>query len=1125
MNSRPSAKSNTHAGEKENQLSKNDSFPVVGIGASAGGLEAFTLLLRALPHETGAGFVLIQHLDPTHHSILTELLSKATSMPVSEAEEHMEVEPNHVYVIPPNQNMAISGGTLKLTPRTETRGQSMPIDHFLRSLAEDQGSTAIGVILSGTGSDGTLGLAAIKAEGGITFAQDEKSARYDGMPRSAIAAGCVDSILPPEGIATELTRIGSHPYVTKPTTAEDLVPAGEVGLGNIVALVRNATGVDFTHYRRTTINRRIARRMLLHRVDKTEDYVGLLRRDPAEVRALYHDMLINVTSFFRNPESFEVLKRIIYPDILKVRSPQMPIRMWVPGCSSGEETYSLAISLLEFLGDDIASIPIQLFGTDLSDAGVERARAGIYPENIQADVTPERLRRFFVNTENGYQISKTIRDMCVFARQNIFMDPPFSQLDLISCRNLLIYLEPVLQANMFPIFHYALKPNGFLMLGASEGIGTFSHLFATVEKKHKLYAKKATAARPHLEFPVGTFAGKDTNRGIDKGARAANERGQTTMEVLKEADGVVLSQYAPAGVVINDDLEVLQFRGKTGAYLEPAPGSASLALLKMARPGLLFDLRSSIDKVKKENVPVTREDVQITSEDRVRNITLKVIPLKSSHLRERNFLVLFEESVGRRTPAKTEGVVAGKSEQEGEVPQVTLLKKELAATKEYLQSLVETEQAANEELQSASEEILSSNEELQSTNEELETTKEELESTNEELNTVNEELRSRNFELGQARDYAQAINAQLNLAQQAAKLASWEWFPDTGAIKWSDNAAAICGFRSKSFDVSYENWLLLVHPEDRERVKNALATAVQERSDYEIEFRIVCPDGATRWLAARGKIYAGDQVKSLRMVGVHIDITDDKMAEEALRSSEKLAAAGRLAAVLGHEINNPLESLTGVMYLLSQNSTLDPPVREYVALAQEELRRLALISKQSLELHRESPAPVRVKVSEIVESILSLSATKIHECGVNIKKRYEFDGEILGFPAELRQVFINLIINAIEASDVGGTVRIHVFGSCDWRHSQRQGVRIVIADEGPGIPAEHRGKVFQPFFTTKGQKGTGVGLWVTQGVIQKHKGSIHFRSSISPRYHGSCFSVFLPGEGRRPAKLRTIPAA
>jgi two-component system CheB/CheR fusion protein len=818
MNSRPSAKSNKPGGEEENQLSKNDSFSVVGIGASAGGLEAFTLLLRALPDQTGAGFVLIQHLDPTHESMLTELLSKATSMPVSEAKEDMEVERNHVYVIPPNQNMAISDGTLKLTPRIETRGQAMPIDHFLRSLAEDQGSAAIGVILSGMGSDGTLGLAAIKAEGGITFAQDEKSAKYDGMPRSAIAAGCVDSVLPPAGIAAELARIGSHPYVTKPKTSEELVPEGEVGLGNIFALVQNATGVDFTNYRRTTINRRIARRMLLHKIDKTEDYVGLLRENLAEVRALYHDMLINVTSFFRNPEAFEILKQTVFPDIVKGKSPEMPIRIWAPGCSSGEETYSLAISLLEFLGDNITSTPIQFFGTDLSDTGIEKARVGIYPENIQADVTPERLRRFFVKTANGYQISKTIRDMCVFARQNIFIDPPFSQLDLISCRNLLIYLEPVLQRNVLPILHYALKPNGFLMLGASEGIGTFAHLFGTVEKKQKIFAKKATAARPPLEFPVGSFAGKDTNKGIGKRGRSADEHGRNAMEVQKEADGVVLSEYAPAGVVINDDLEVLQFRGKTGTYLEPAPGSASLALLKMARPGLLCDLRVAIDKAKKENGPVTREDVQITSEDQVRNITLKVIPLKSPHLRERNLLVLFEERAGRK-PVKTEGIAGGKSEQEGETPQVTLFKKELAATKEYLQSLIEAGQEANEELQSANEEILSSNEELQSTNEELETAKEELQSTNEELHTLNEELRNRNFELGQSRDYAQALNARLNLAQQAGELASWEWFPDTGDIKWSDNAASICGFGSKNFDLNHENWLQLVHPEDRERVR------------------------------------------------------------------------------------------------------------------------------------------------------------------------------------------------------------------------------------------------------------------------------------------------------------------
>jgi two-component system CheB/CheR fusion protein len=476
---------------------------IVGIGASAGGLEAFTQLLAGMPTDTGMAFVLVQHLDPRHESMLADLLSRATGLPVDEVRDGMLVEANHVYVIPPNTNMAVLHGRLSLMPRTETRGQHMPVDFFLRSLANDQGSHAIGVILSGTASDGTEGLKAIKAEGGLTFAQDRKSAKYDGMPHGAISAGVVDLVLAPEKIAAELARLGRHPDVAprKAALAEDPLPETAADLDKVFILLRSATGVDFTFYKPATLKRRISRRMLLHKIESLAHYVRFLKQTPSEADALYLELLINVTSFFRDPETFETLKKKIFPKLLKNRPPQTPLRIWVPACATGEEAYSLAIVLMEILGGTQSGVPVQIFATDISDRAIEYARLGIYPESITSDVSAARRRRFFVKNENGWQVSKSIRDLCVFARQDVTKDPPFSKLDLVSCRNLLIYMRPVLQKMVIPTFHYALKPNGILMLGGSETIGGFADLFALADKKLKVYARQPSAHRMEFELP------------------------------------------------------------------------------------------------------------------------------------------------------------------------------------------------------------------------------------------------------------------------------------------------------------------------------------------------------------------------------------------------------------------------------------------------------------------------------------------------------------------------------------------------------------------------------------------------------------------------------------------------
>jgi two-component system CheB/CheR fusion protein len=752
-----SAKKNNGQSDASEQ-GQNKSFPIAGIGASAGGLEAFRQLLEHLPTDTGMAFVLVQHLDPKHESILTELLSRSTRMRVSEVREGMAVEPNHIYVIPSNSNMAIVDGVLRLSPREEGRARRRPIDYFLRTLAEDQGNRAIGIILSGTASDGTLGLEAIKAEGGITFAQDSKSAKYDSMPRSAIAAGHVDFILSPEDIARELGRISRHPYVT-PAAAlavEDAQSTGQSNFRKILTLLRKAKGVDFTDYKANTLHRRIARRIVLNKLEGMEDYARFLRENAAEMEALYQDILINVTSFFRDPETFAILKERIFPHIVKHRAPGEPIRIWSLGCSTGEEAYSIAISFAEYAEEQAEHIPVHIFATDLSEKGIEKARAGLYSKEIAENVSPGRLRRFFTESEDGYLVSKPIRDMVVFAQQNVLVDPPLSRLDLISCRNLLIYLEPVLQKQVLPTLHYALKPTGILWLGSSETVGLASELFAPEDKKHRFYSRKPAAIRSSFKSVSGSA-------GLQKAAtgQRTNYVGmqiRTEHDAQKEADRILLARYSPASALINADLEILQFRGSASAYLEPPSGKATFNLLKMAREGLMLPLRSAIQKARKDDTTVRKEGVRVNYDGESQMINLEVIPIKSIAARERCFLVVFEPVPSQNQDQETRrrGAKAGQPKRKiGRASEAARLQEELAATREYMQSLVEQHEAVNEELQSANEEVQSSNEELQSINEELETAKEELESSNEELATLNDELHNRNLDLS-------VLNGDLN---------------------------------------------------------------------------------------------------------------------------------------------------------------------------------------------------------------------------------------------------------------------------------------------------------------------------------------------------------------------------
>jgi two-component system CheB/CheR fusion protein len=739
--------------ELDNQSKSSDDLLIAAIGASAGGLEAGTELVENLDPNSGMAYVFIPHLDPTHSSIMKDLLGKETSMPVTEVTDGTRVTANHVYVIPPNALMTIDGHVLRLSPRDLARGGHMPIDHFMRVLAEELGSRAIGVILSGTGSDGVLGMAEIQARGGVTFAQEVSTAKYDGMPQSVIVAGAADYVLPPRGIAAELARLAQHPYVS-PSHAEipSLGQPDGNSINTIFQLLRRSTRVDFTYYRKTTILRRIQRRMVVHKIDKFSDYVKYLQSNPSEIKALYQDMLIHVTSFFRNPQTFEALKRLVFPQILKKKDADSNVRIWVPGCASGEETYSLAIALLEYLGPKVPDIPIQLFGTDISETSIKSARAGVYPTNIQGDVSPERIHRFFSKVEGGYRINKSIREMCIFAQHNLLNDPPFSRMDLICCRNLLIYFEPVLQARVVSLFHYALRAGGYLVLGTSEGISASGHLFNAEDRESKIFSKKASSARQVVTFSMN----RQAEHAVDDAPWTARplrvETNLNYLESQKDFDRRLLAHYVPPTVFVNEDLEIIHTRGKFNRYFKMPPGRPTLNILKMAHDDLMLDLQNAIARAKKEKRMVRKKSVVLRAtngkngeNDQVVNV--EVIPVKSGMNEQGFMIVLQEEAAGTASGKSGRGALKSKTARNSDSKEIKRMEHELLTTKEHLESVVENQEATNEELQSANEEILSSNEELQSTNEELETAKEELQSTNEELSTVNDELRNRNLQI------------------------------------------------------------------------------------------------------------------------------------------------------------------------------------------------------------------------------------------------------------------------------------------------------------------------------------------------------------------------------------------
>jgi two-component system CheB/CheR fusion protein len=727
----------------------------VGIGASAGGLAAFEAFFSAMPGntESGMAFVLVQHLSPDYKSILSDLIKRYTPMRVFEVVDGVTVQPNCAYIIPPNRDMAFLNGTLHLLEPGERRGMRLPIDFFFRSLAQDQRERAIGIVLSGTGSDGSLGVRAIKGEGGMVMAQTPESADFDGMPRNAIATNLVDYVLPPAEMAAQLINYVAHAFGNK----SHLVPAtatnAEESLKKICILLRAQTGHDFSQYKPTTLSRRVERRMALHQISRLDDYLRFLRETPGEGDALFQDLLIGVTSFFRDPEAFDLLETQVIPRLFAEKPEGSPVRIWVCGCSTGEEAYSLAILIQEHLERLGQHFRVQIFATDVNPRSVEHARAGIYPASIAADISAERLSRFFtpIKESSFLRIQKEIRELVIFSEQDLIRDPPFSKLDLLSCRNLLIYMQTDLQKKIIPLFHYALAPGGMLFLGNSETVGEHITLFAPVDRKWKIYERLETL--PSAPLPIiSQFYQLAADDLPYAGSAQAIGALQGKVDLQKLISKALLAHYAMAAALINAQGEILYIHGRTGKYLEPATGAASVNILAMARPGLHRELTMALHRVVNhgESVHCPGLQVQSNGDSTLADLTVKPVEVDlGAGAASQLFLVILEEKAADATPLKTPGDLSPEDAGPGVQRRITQLEQELQAKDEYLQTTLEEMETANEELKSANEELQSVNEEMQSTNEELETSKEELQSVNEELATVNAELQTRVADLSQ----------------------------------------------------------------------------------------------------------------------------------------------------------------------------------------------------------------------------------------------------------------------------------------------------------------------------------------------------------------------------------------
>ncbi|HTE02333.1 MAG TPA: CheR family methyltransferase [Mucilaginibacter sp.] len=1218
-------------GKANNENTPHLQFPVVGIGASAGGLDAVKAFLKALPAKSGMAYVFIQHLSPEHESILPEILEKVAPFPVQQITDNVHLEQDHLYIIPENKIVTVIDSSLKLTPLDKKSKKTNTIDLFFSSLGVVYQGYAIGVVLSGALNDGTLGLQVIKSYGGLTFAQDEESAAFDSMPKSAIKSGAVDFVLPPEKIAERLVSI-NYPFHTdySPTEISATLPQQDNEIfKQILTVLRVRRGVDFTYYKQSTLKRRIIRRMALNKIEKPADYLNYLRENKNEQDALYNDMLISVTHFFRDPQSFEVLCATIFPSLLSKKISNEALRIWVAGCATGEEAYSMAMCLQEYLGDKAAAIKIQIFATDISETAIAKARNGIYRQTELEGVSPSRLQQFFVKQDGSYQVTKAIRDMCVFAHHNLLKDPPFSKIDMVSCRNVLIYLEPVLQKRVLTTFHYSLNDNGYLLLGKSESIGNSTDIFTASRNAEKIYQRKG---------PLGRFApvtSRDTEqsfREIDKNIQKASEEN----DIFKIADEAMLASFMPAAVLVNEKFDIIQFRGSTEAWLVPPTGKPSFNVIKMAREGLAFELRNLLHLAKKTSLPVRKFGVFFKMNDLQHFVNIQAMQLIQNS--EEHYLIVFQ-------PASSTGIQpnmfdTGQSAEDanynaGEL-RIEHLERELMQTRADMRAVTDAQEASNEELQSANEELLSGSEELQSLNEELETSKEELQSTNEEIMIVNKELLERNDQLNNSRRYTEGIvntirdpllildndlkvkratsgfytkfktseeeteghslyelskgqwdipklrellekilparkeledfevtqifpllgkrsmclNARqienvnggplillsieditykrkveeglaeaerllsesrerLKFAVDSAGLGTWDYDPQNKELIWDKRCREIYGFHTSAM-IDLATFYELIHPDDRESVSKKINDTLLDRDsgEYDAEYRTIPVEGRSKWLKSKGRVYFDENGEAIRFIGTLLDITFQKLIDEATR--ELLTRKDEFISIASHELRTPITSLKVLLQMLERTTSKNEemkPATGMVTKAIKQVNKLIELIKDLMDVTNIQSGKLDLKKTTFdLDELIKECCEEFQMQSPKHQLIVEGDNNLIitADRNRLEQVLINLISNAVKYSPDAEKVIIKV-------EKIAEGVKIAITDFGIGIPKNKLPLIFDRFYRVdeKSQRyaGLGLGLYISAEIIRRHNGHINIESEEG---EGSTFWFVIP---------------
>ncbi|MFZ6664907.1 chemotaxis protein CheB [Peijinzhouia sedimentorum] len=1135
-------------------------FPVVAIGASAGGLEAMMELLKHLPADTGMAFIYVQHLSPDHKSMLTEILSKKTRMLVQEIDDMDKITPNNVFVIPYNKGIEVTDGHIKLIPRSES-SVAISIDILFSSLAHAQKERVIGIVLSGSASDGTLGLKDIKHEGGLTFAQDD-SAKFTSMPHSAISADVVDFVLSPKEIALELARLSKHPFVKTESTksnSEDLIDNSNPDLKIILNQLYKATGVDFSAYKMNTIKRRIIRRMLLYKIATLKQYAKLLTQKNEEIDILYQDLLINVTSFFRDTDSHKYLKSSLFPKLLKRKNSGEPLRIWVPACATGEEAYSIAMILLEIQESLTTNIPIQIFATDLSGNAINKARIGVYSKQELQAVSPNRIKRFFTKTDNSFRVNKVVREMCVFAQHNILSDPPFSRLDFISCCNLFIYLDTAAQKKAVNTFHYALNEDGFLMLGKSENITQSANLFTIVNSKFRIFLRKINSGlkrMPELSPRFGQHTVSDKR--IPLGSRSKSQINvSVSQQGLDDAiDNILVSEFLPACVVINHHLEIVQFRGTTDLYLTHPKGRATFNILKMARPEIAFELRNAISKVIKTNQSYRKTGIELKINSDEKIISLEIVPLEIEWS-EPLILIIFTEHDQVEIYALQEN--SEKSNSLAKDRRIKKLEQELATAHADALSIAQEQEAFTEELQSAHEEVVSSNEELQTVNEELETSKEEIESANEELSTTNQELQTRNDLLSESYEYSDAIVSTMHepmlvlgkdLRVKSANKAFYEKFGvtedqtlgvllyDLGDKQWNIPALRelledIIPKNSQFYNYEVKHTFLDLG----EKIMSLNASRVIQNTHREQLILLVIADiTEVRNLIVEKELKEKELLnkeisernseKLLLEKAVQERTRELKEANESLenKNNELLAINKELESftyVSSHDLQEPLRKLqifAGII-LEKENHNLSEKGKSYFHLMQQSAERMQQLIHDLLAFSRIRDAERKFEKTDL-NIIIEEVKIELKEAIAEKKALIEVKDicEVNIIPFQFRQLMHNLVVNALKFSKPQTPAHI-IIGS---RNSMSEKLKvkgllpkkeychITVSDNGIGFEKEFREKIFELFQKLHGKEeyaGTGIGLAIVKKIVDNHNGIITATSVVNK---GTSFNIYIP---------------